>query len=107
MWRMTYSTEVMKNPSEVSFHSSEVSVDSSEEIFQTSEEMRDLHRGIRDSLRGDRLDGWTCGQLERSWRGKSRLYKTFCRVARGDLWWGLFADWRRLGTFALELEMTL
>ena len=69
--------------------------------------MRDLHRGIRDFLRGDRLGGWRCGQLERSWRGKSRLYETFCSVARGDLWWGFFADWCRLGTFALELEMSL
>ena len=97
----------MRNSSELSFHSSEVSVDSSEEIFQTSEEMRDLHRGIRDFLRGDRLGGWTCGQLERSWRGKSRLYETFCSLAQGDLWRGLFADCGRLGTFALELEMSL
>ena len=64
MGRVTCSTEVMKNSSELSFHSSEVSVDSSEEIIRSSEEMRDLHRGIRDFLRGDRLRGvevWSVG----------------------------------------------
>ena len=97
----------MRNSSEVSFHSSEVSVDSSEEIFRSSEEMRDLHRGIRDFLRRDRLGGgevWSAGAFV---EGENRLYETFCSVARGDLWWKLFADWCRLGTFALELEMSL
>ena len=71
----------MRNSSELRFHSSEVSFHSSEEIFRSSEEMRDFHRGIRDFLRGDRLGGWTCGKLERLWRGKIRLYETFCSMA--------------------------
>ena len=74
----------MRNSSEVSFHSSEVSVDSSEEIFRSSEEMRDLHRGIRDFLRGDRLGGWRCGQLERSWRVEKSSLRNL--LQRGAGW---------------------